>query len=73
MSEPWSDSWPAWGDEGKRVTILLEGKEVTGVLCYEDFCSDDDGDEWPSWLVRTPGAPDEWLTSADKWRFEVTE
>ena len=67
----WDDGYPDWKDSGRLVTILIDGKETTGVLCYDDWVSDGDGDEFPLWLVRVPGAPYECFAAADKWRFEV--
>ena len=50
------DPYPGFRDTGETVELLDEAGAVVavGVLLYDDWDNDGEGDEWPVWLVRLP-------------------
>lgn len=70
MTAPWSDSWPSWDDEGKRVTLLnADGSQTTGVLEIPYYWEMDDGEEEPLFSVRTSDGVEHSFGVAEEWRF----
>ncbi|WP_455852703.1 hypothetical protein [Pantoea endophytica] len=66
----WTDNLPDWQDDGKSITAISDSSEVSGVLYYDDFGSDGEGNEWPIWRIKIDSGETKSLFDFDKWKVE---
>lgn len=65
----WSTEYPSWGDADRKVKARSGDSELTGTLYYDDWDSDDEGNEWPLWRIRTDSGESQSLFAFDEWMF----
>lgn len=65
----WTDIFPSWQDDGKRIAAMSEAGQVTGILTYEELVSDGEGNEWPLWLINLDDGKIVTLIDYDKWKL----
>lgn len=66
----WRTDSPDWKDDGKLLNLLAEsGSTITGKLCYDDFASDGEGEEYPIWNVRFDNGEESSLWDFKGWSF----
>lgn len=63
----WNDEFPVWQDDGKKISVRTPTVELTGTLYYEDFDSDEEGNEWPLWRIKLQSGETHSLFEFDEW------
>lgn len=66
----WSDDFPSWQDDGRHIAAISGENQITGVLYYDDFGRDDEGNEWPIWRIRSESGETKSLFEYEKWKLE---
>jgi hypothetical protein len=65
----WNDDFPSWQNDGSPIAAMSGSEKVTGILYYDDFDRDDEGNEWPLWRIRIEGGESKSLFEFEKWKI----